>query len=121
MRIDISKDTVHENEQSTTGDALYRPLRVLLGALMLATGLGKALDMSGFGEIIAAYRLGLPDALLFPTAFGIAAVELVLGTWLLAGWRLAIAARVSIALNFANCLLLASALWRGLALQNCGC
>jgi hypothetical protein len=67
------------------------------------------------------YRLGLADDLLLPIGFGIAALELALGTWLFAGRRLIGAVRVSIALNAGYCLLLTSALWRGLDLDNCGC
>jgi hypothetical protein len=121
MKVDITHDIARTRKRAATRNALHRSLRVFLGALMLATGVGKALDIPGFGEVIATYRLGLADELLVPIAFAIAAVELALGGWLLAGRRLAVAARVSIALNVAYAALLTSALWRGLALDNCGC
>ncbi|MGE0579088.1 MauE/DoxX family redox-associated membrane protein [Reyranella sp.] len=121
MKGDSMNRALRAYENATTGDVPLFLLRMFLGVLNVATGLGKGLDIPGFGEIIATYHLGLADQLLIPIAFVIAVGELVLGGWLLAGWRLAAAARGSIALNAGYCLLLASALWRGLALENCGC
>ncbi len=100
---------------------LYGPLRLVLGSLVLASGIGKALDLVGFAEVIATYRLGLPEEFLWPVALGVSALELVLGAWLLTGWRLREAARLSMALNAGYFVLLTSALWRGLKLNNCGC
>lgn len=96
-------------------------IRIGIGGLVLAAGAGKALDIPGFIEVIKTYRLGPVEGVLSPIALGIAGLEVVLGAWLLSGWRLPGAARLSMALNTGYFLLLTSALWRGLELANCGC
>ncbi len=99
-----------------------RPLlRVGLGGLILATGVGKALDVAGFVGVLETYRLGLGDAALEVIAPTIAVLEIALGLWILGGWRLRRALWASVALNAAYFVLLTSALVRGLDLPNCGC
>jgi hypothetical protein len=121
MKLDPANGAARVPRQAMTRHALYGLLRTFLGGLIFAAGAGKALDIAGFVEVIRTYRLGLADDLLLPIGFGTAALELALGTWLFAGRRLTGAARVSIALNAGYGLLLTSALWRGLDLDNCGC
>jgi uncharacterized membrane protein YphA (DoxX/SURF4 family) len=121
MKLNPANGAARVPRQAMTKHALTWLLRIFLGALIFATGAGKALDIAGFAEIIRTYRLGLADDLLLPIGFGIAALELGLGTWLFAGRWLIGAARLSIAVNAGYCLLLTSALWRGLDLDNCGC
>lgn len=96
-------------------------LRWLLGALILATGIGKALDVAGFAGVLATYRLGLgPDALAI-LALATCVVEIGLGTWLLSSWQLRRAAAAALLLNAGYCVLMTTALLRGLQLDNCGC
>ena len=54
-------------------------LRWLLGALILATGIGKALDVGGFAGVLADYRLGLDDDALSILALMVCALEIGLG------------------------------------------
>lgn len=96
-------------------------LRWLLGALILATGIGKALDVGGFAGVLADYRLGLDDDALSILALMVCALEIGLGAWLLSGRRLRRAAATAMALNAAYCVLMTTALLRGLQLDNCGC
>jgi len=96
-------------------------LRWLLGALILATGIGKALDVGGFAGVLADYRLGLDDDALSILALMVCALEIGLGAWLLSGRRLPRAAATAMALNAAYCVLMTTALLRGLQLDNCGC
>jgi len=96
-------------------------LRWLLGALILATGVGKALDVGGFAGVLADYRLGLEVDALSMLALLVCAVEIGLGAWLLSGWRLRRAAATAMALNATYCVLMTTALLRGLQLDNCGC
>ena len=96
-------------------------LRWLLGTLILATGVGKALDIGGFAGVLADYRLGLEADALSMLALAVCAVEIGLGAWLLSGWRLRRAAATAMALNAAYCALMTTALLRGLQLDNCGC
>lgn len=96
-------------------------LRLGLGGLILATGVGKALDLPGFVGVLQTYRLGLDPVALQVIAPSISVIEIALGAWILGGWRLRSAIWVAIALNAAYFLLLTSALLRGLQLPNCGC
>ena len=121
MNCDLATGAVRPPALHGTSPVLRRPLRIGLGALILATGAGKALDIAGFADVIRTYRFGLPDELLLLIGVAIAGLELVLGRWLLAGRRLAALACVSLALNAGYGAVLASALWRRLELDNCGC
>ncbi len=96
-------------------------LRLGLGTLILATGLGKALDLGGFVGVLQTYQLGLGDGFLHVVAPAIALLEIALGSWILNGWRLRAAMSTAIGLNAAYFVLLTTALLRGLDLENCGC
>jgi uncharacterized membrane protein YphA (DoxX/SURF4 family) len=100
---------------------LYWFLRIFLAAFLLAAGIGKGLDIPGFIAVIKTYEMGLPEWALWPSAIGIILIEIGLGAWLLIGWRLSSAALTSAVLHAGYFLLLASALWRGLEISNCGC
>jgi hypothetical protein len=95
-------------------------LQALLGGLMLATAVGKALDVPGFIGVIDTYRL-LPSVLLAPVAIAVVAGEFVVGAWILSGRRLADAALLSALIYGAWAALLSVTLLRGLDLPNCGC
>jgi len=99
----------------------YWMIRVLLGVLIFGAGLGKALDVGGFVEVMRSYDLALPEGLYWPGAYATILFELVLGAWVLAGWRLTIAGALAVLMHSGYLLLLSSALWRGLELDNCGC
>lgn len=98
-----------------------RALQLALGALILATGLGKALDIAGFAHVVGTYRFGFGADALLAIAVAIAAIELLLGGWLLSGWRLSRAAAIAMALNAGYFALMSTSLLRGLELDNCGC
>lgn len=91
-----------------------------LALILLATGIGKLLDIEGFAAIVAQYRV-LPDPLTLPAAWGLAVGELALSAWLIAGARLRLAAAASAALHLAYMVWSVAALLRGLDLANCGC
>lgn len=95
-------------------------LRYLFALLMLATAIGKLLDMPGFYAIVASYRT-LPDALVPLCAWALTLTELGLSVWLVLGLRLAQAALVLIAMHAMYFGWTLAALLRGLALGNCGC
>ena len=98
----------------------WNGLRFLLGALILGTGVGKALDVAGFIRVMETYRL-LTPAFLYPVAVAVTAGELALGVWLLSGWRPTTAVLAAIAVNLGYAVLLSITLVRGLDLKNCGC
>lgn len=101
--------------------ALLWTLRLSLGCLVFATGIGKALDEAGYIGVLQTYRLGLPDTLLWPLALGVTAIELAVGAWTLSGRALRAAACVAAALNLVYFVLLTVSLARGLDIPNCGC
>jgi hypothetical protein len=94
--------------------------RIIIGAVCLASALGKSLDLRGFVEVLATYQL-FPDHMLWPIAFGITGLEWVLGVWLLAGWRIQAGALLALILYGVYAAGLAVTLFRGIDLPNCGC
>lgn len=94
--------------------------RVFVGVVLLATGLGKMLDIPGFAEVVASYDL-LPSAgNAFVAAF-LPFFELGVGAALVAHWRVRQAALLAIALHGVLIFAVVSALSRGLEVPNCGC
>ncbi|CAA9268314.1 MAG: hypothetical protein AVDCRST_MAG08-3060 [uncultured Acetobacteraceae bacterium] len=91
-----------------------------LAAVLLLTGVAKALDLPGFAAIVAEYRF-LPAPLALPAAALVAGAEVALGAWLLVGMRAGRAALASAALHTIYAAWTGAALARGLRLENCGC
>ncbi len=94
--------------------------RLLIGGVLLASALGKSLDLQGFVDVLVTYRL-FPDWSLSPLALGITGIEWVLAAWVLVGWQLSTAALIALSLNGLYALGLIITLLRGLDLPNCGC
>jgi Methylamine utilisation protein MauE len=95
-------------------------LRLLVGAILIASAGGKSLDLQGFVDILITYQL-FPGSMLWLTALGITALEWVLGVWILSGWRLETGALIAMSLNGLYALGLIVTLGRGLDLPTCGC
>jgi hypothetical protein len=94
--------------------------RLLIGGVLLASALGKSLDLQGFVDVLVTYRL-FPDWSLSPLALGITGIEWVLAAWVLVGWQLSTAALIALSLNGLYAIGLIITLLRGLDLPNCGC
>jgi len=94
--------------------------RLFVGGILLASALGKSLDMLGFVEVLVTYR-AFPDWSLWPIALLLAGIEWLLGVWILSGWRLAMGALAALALNAGYAAWMTLSLARGLDLANCGC
>ena len=94
--------------------------RLLIGGVLLASALGKSLDMPGFVDVLVTYRL-FPDWSLWLLALGIIGIEWVLAAWILVGWRLSTGALLALSLNGLYAIGLVVTLLRGLDLPNCGC
>lgn len=94
--------------------------RWLIGGVLLASAVGKSLDLPGFVDVLITYQL-FPEWLLWPLAVGITGFEWALGAWILSGWRLATGALIALGLNSAYAIGLIITLVRGLDLSNCGC
>ena len=95
-------------------------LRGFIGLVLLATAVGKLLDVPGFARILGSYQ-ALPESFLLPLALAILLAELALSIWLFSGWRLTGAAFVSVAMHLTYAAWSAAGVLRGLKLSNCGC
>jgi uncharacterized membrane protein YphA (DoxX/SURF4 family) len=96
-------------------------LRLILGGVLIYSGFSKAIGPTAeFAAALAAYKV-LPQALI-PT---IAAVwpwlELLVGTYLLAGYLTRLFALVAVGMFLIFVLVLASAKLRGIDPGSCGC
>jgi hypothetical protein len=94
--------------------------RLLIGGVLLASALGKTLDLKGFVDVLSTYRL-FPGWSLWPVALMIIGIEWILAAWILGGWRLTTGALLALVLNGLYGLGLIVTLIRGLDLPNCGC
>jgi len=102
------------------GSILSWVCRLFLGGTLLASALGKSLDVRGFVDVLVTYQ-AIPAPLLWPIAFLITGLEWLIGVWLLSGWRLATGALAALLLNVGYTAWMTLALIRGLDLANCGC
>lgn len=100
--------------------ALRRFLQLFVSFILLASALGKSLDLPGFVEVLKTYQI-FPDRTLWPLALAVTGFEFVLGAWLLSGWRLRAGALVALGLNAGYAAWMTISLLRGLELSNCGC
>ena len=94
--------------------------RIVIGVVCLASALGKSLDLPGFVEVLATYRL-FPDRGLWAIAFIVTGLEWALAVWLLAGRRIETGALLALILYGSYAAGLTITLLRGLDLPNCGC
>ncbi len=94
--------------------------RAFVGAVLLATGLGKILDIPGFALVVESYQL-LPSFGNALVAFVLPFVELATGLALVLGRGTVVAAGVAVGLHAMLVGVVLSALGRGLAIENCGC
>ena len=94
--------------------------RLLIGGVLLASALGKSLDLQGFVDVLVTYRL-FPAWSLWPLALGITGIEWGLAAWIFVGRRLSTGALIALSLNGLYAVGLTVTLLRGLDLPNCGC
>ena len=95
-------------------------LQILIGGILIASALGKALDLSGFADVLKTYQ-AFPEAALFFIAFSVTVFEFLLGGWMLSGWRLPASAITAAIMNTVYAVWMTVTLIRGLELANCGC
>ena len=84
--------------------------------MLLASALGKSLDLRGFVDVLVTYRL-FPDWSLWFLAFGITGIEWGLTTWILVGRQLPTGALLAMMLNGLYAMGLILTLLRGIDLQ----
>lgn len=95
-------------------------LRIFIATILLTTGAGKALDISGFVEVIITYQV-FANWMLYPVAFSMIVTELSLSFWLFSGWKIFWGALASLGLHSVFALWATVAILRGLDIPNCGC
>jgi uncharacterized membrane protein YphA (DoxX/SURF4 family) len=94
--------------------------RWFVGLVLVATGTGKALDIPGFVDVLAAYDL-LPAWGNVILAYCMPFIELATGTALLADILLPLATWVAVGLHTLLLAAVSISLWRELEIANCGC
>ena len=97
-----------------------RSLRLFIAVVLLTTGLGKALDIPGFVEVLITYQ-ALADWMLYLVALGMTTTELIISFWLFSGRLVFWAALASLGLHVVFTLWTAVTFLRGLDIPNCGC
>ena len=95
-------------------------MRLFFCVLLLASASGKLLDMPGFYPIVASYD-AIPTAWIPALAWCLALTELTLAIWLASGLKLMRAASAVVGLHAVFLAWIATALYRGLPIANCGC
>ena len=94
--------------------------RYFVGLVLIATGTGKALDIPGFVEVIAAYRL-VPDWFNPVLAYSLPFIELGTGLMLVSGFLLRTGAGIAVGLHGLMISAVLITLSRGIEVENCGC
>lgn len=99
---------------------LWEVPRWCTGAILVASGTGKLLDVPGFIAIVDAYAL-LPDALNVALGVSLPFAELATGVGLLASSRPRLAASSAVGIHVLLLTGVLISLWEGRELANCGC
>ena len=94
--------------------------RWFVGLVLIATGTGKAFDMPGFVQVLAAYDL-LPSSGNVALAYTLPFIELATGLCLLTRRGLRLAAWTAAGLHVMLLSAVLLTLWRGIEIANCGC
>ncbi|SRR6266568_3692153 len=116
----VRLDTERPIEKPRAAPAGAAFLRFAIGAILLATAVGKLLDIAGFARVLGTYNAFVPGALV-PIAVVVPVAELALAFWLFSGRNLAASALTSAAMHALYALWSAVSVLRGLKLPNCGC
>lgn len=94
--------------------------RVFVGLVLIATGASKVLDLDGFVAVVSSYRL-VSGATAEVIGYLLPVLEITLGSWLLAGFRLHFSAWLAVAMHAFYFGIAGISLWRGIDIPNCGC
>lgn len=94
-------------------------LRIVIGAIFIVAGFGKAGHGDLFAAEIAGFRI-LPQAVIAPIALALPYLEMLLGVYLIVGLFTRVSAWVAVALLATFDLAIASAVVRGMSVS-CGC
>ncbi len=95
-------------------------LIVIIGPLLLATGIGRALGIPGYIVVLETYQ-SFPLILHWPIALLVILIELLVGLAILLPKFLRIGSYLAIWMHLAYASLAAITLLRGIDVPNCGC
>lgn len=110
-----------QNSSLTLVARTAMPVRLLLGAILCASGFSKLMSpVEEFAAALEAYHI-LGAALLLPVAKFLPWMEWIVGGYLIAGFCTKAAATAAGALNTLFLLALGSTLIRGISIGECGC
>lgn len=108
-------------EAGLTGPTTRTAVRLLIGAVFLASGAGKLLEPAGqFAHILEAYRL-VPHAAIPYVAAWLPWGELLLGAYLVAGFETRWSSLAAAGLFAVFSAAVATNLLLGVPLEDCGC
>ena len=116
----MTKDSLHRSADSFRRKLLRWALQIFIGGILLGSAVGKALDFSGFIEILKTYQV-FPPSILILVALVVTGSELFLGLWILSGWHLVMGTLAAAGMNSVYAAWMTVTLLRGLELSNCGC
>jgi hypothetical protein len=94
--------------------------RILVGLVLIATGVGKALDIQGFIGVVNTYQI-THGLLSVSVGYLLPFFEIILGAALLSKWKLPTTARVAVLMHAGFTIMLITTLLRGIDVPNCGC
>ncbi len=94
--------------------------RVFVGLILIGTGIGKGLDMSGFVTVLKGYQL-MPHWLNVILAYTLPFIELGIGIGLLLAIKRVQMAWLAVGLHVLMLSIVIITLNRGIAVANCGC
>ncbi|GJL54551.1 MAG: hypothetical protein NPIRA02_16830 [Nitrospirales bacterium] len=86
----------------------------------MGSALGKALDLTGFADVLKNYQ-AFSGSALYSIAFAVTGFEFLLGAWILSGRHLTTSAMTAAVMNVVYAGWMTVTLLRGLNLDNCGC
>ncbi len=114
-------DSTTANELIAVNNFMRREFpRYFVGFILIATGIGKALDMAGFVIVIEAYRL-VPHRVAVALAYLLPFIELGTGFFLVIRRYLLSAASLAVGLHVVLISAVVITLTRGIPVDNCGC
>ena len=116
----LTANRVHDVRARIMKNALVSVLRYFFVLLLLASAIGKLLDMPGFQAVVMTYQ-ALPLSIVPMASWALALLEMGLGLWLLHGTCKVRCAFAVLLLHILYLSWLSFALLRDLQIPNCGC
>lgn len=112
---------MNKNEAIAVNSFLRRDFpRYFVGFILIATGLGKVLELAGFVTVIEAYRL-VSHRVAVALAYSLPLIELGTGFFLVIGRFLLSGASLAVGLHAVMISAVVITLARGIPVDNCGC